>query len=468
MADGLMRIYHKLPSPARWAAATAMGWYLRQWRFGKATDRLVEQALERDHWTPEQWARHKEERLAFLLHRAATHVPYYRDLWSRRRQAGDQRSWELLENWPILEKDVLREHPTAFVADDVNRRRMFKEHTSGTTGKPLQLWWSRATVQQWYALNEARSRYWYGISRLDRWAIIGGRLVTPVEKRRPPFWVWNSALRQLYMSAYHLSPDLLPSYLDALQSHRITYLFGYSSALHALAEAALRTGRKDLRFAVAITNAEPLLEHQRQVIETAFRCPVRETYGLAEIVAGGSECERGRMHLWPEVGVVEAVNGAERVEPGALGDLVSTGLLNADMPLIRYRTGDAIRLSNDTCRCGRHLPLVQSLEGRTDDLVHMADGRVVGRLDTVFKHGSGIAEAQIIQETLGRFRLKYVPATGVALPTVEENLRQRLRDYLGPVDVVLERVDEVPRTPQGKFRAVISLVSGQERARIAG
>jgi phenylacetate-CoA ligase len=466
LSERLMRVYHRLPGSAKWAAAAAVGLYLRQWRYGSQTDRLVAEALERDHWSAEQWRTYQEERLAFVLHRAATRVPFYRDQWAKRRKAGDRSSWEQLENWPILEKDSVRDHPRAFLADDVNPRRMFEEHTSGTTGKPLQLWWSRDTVRRWYALNEARSRRWYGISRRDRWAIIGGRLVTPVPSRRPPFWVWNSAMRQLYMSAYHLAPDLVPAYLDALRKYKITYLFGYSSGLHALAEAALRLGRTDVRLAVAISNAEPLLDHQRHAIEAAFRCPVRETYGLAEIVAGGSECERGRMHFWPEVGVVETVKGSHRLSVGALGDLVSTSLLNTDMPLIRYRTGDAVRLSTSTCECGRRLPVVQALEGRSDDLVIMQDGRQVGRLDTVFKHGSGIAEAQIIQETFTRFRLKYVPSNGTS-PAVEDRLLQRLRDHLGSVDVTFERVDQVPRTAHGKFRAVVSELSPNQRRQAA-
>ncbi|MCC7009047.1 MAG: phenylacetate--CoA ligase family protein [Acidobacteria bacterium] len=462
MSDKLLHVYHRLPTPAQWAAATAMGVYLRRWRYGKETEALVAATLERDHWTPEQWRQYQQERLAFVLHRAATQVPFYREHWSRRRQAGDTRSWEYLEHWPILEKESVRENPKAFLADDVDIRRMYPEHTSGTTGKPLKLWWSRKTVREWYALNEARSRRWYGISRKDRWAIIGGRVVTPASRRTPPFWIWNSALRQLYMSSYHLAPDLVPAYLDALRRYDVTYVFGYSSSLHALADTALRLGRKDVRLAVAITNAEPLLDHQRHTIEAAFRCPVRETYGLAEIVAGASECEHGRLHLWPEVGLVEALDGDRTVPPGAVGDMISTSLLNADMPLIRYRTGDAVRLSSHECRCRRHLPGVDALEGRCDDLVVMQDGRRVGRLDPVFKHGLAVAEAQIVQETFTRFRVKYVPARAAGLG-LEEELRHRLRDYLGSVDVVCERVDQVPRTAHGKFRAVVSHLSRTNR-----
>src|SRR5262249_43089394 len=145
------------------------------------------------------------------------------------------------------------------------------------------------TVRAWYALMEARWRRWYGVSRHDRWAILGGQLVTPVAQRRPPFWVWNAALRQLYMSSYHLAPHLIPYYLDALRRHRIQYLWGYPSALHALAQEAVRRQRRDLKMTVAIANAEPLFDYQRQTIAEAFQCPVRETYGLAEIVAAASE-----------------------------------------------------------------------------------------------------------------------------------------------------------------------------------
>src|SRR5713101_7275778 len=176
MSDTLLRLYHRLPAPMRSVAASLRGLYLRSWRYGPETEQMVEEALDREYWSSEQWKVWQEERLAYVLHRAATQVSYYREQWSIRRRRGDRASWEYLENWPILEKEPLRENPTAFVVDDCNAHRMFHEHTSGTTGKPLDLWWSRETVPAWYALFEARCRHWYGISRQDRWAILGGQL----------------------------------------------------------------------------------------------------------------------------------------------------------------------------------------------------------------------------------------------------------------------------------------------------
>jgi phenylacetate-CoA ligase len=243
MKDWVLDIYHTLPAPARSVVASLRGYYLRSWRYDRSTEEFTAQALDREQWSSERWKSWQEERLSFVLNRAATQVPYYRQYWAQRRRQGDKASWEYLENWPILDKSSVRSNPESFVADDCNIKRMFREHTSGTTGKSLNLWWSTETVRKWYALVEARCRVWHGISRYDRWAIIGGQLVTPVSQRQPPFWVWNRGLNQLYMSSYHLAPDLMNSYLDALIRYRVTYLHGYTSSLYALAQAA-SPGRK--------------------------------------------------------------------------------------------------------------------------------------------------------------------------------------------------------------------------------
>ena len=451
----------------RSAAATLRGRYLASWRYGADTDALVEAALARDQWSESQWKMYREEQLAKLLHRAAYHVPYYREQWTARRARGDRSSPEYLENWPVLEKEPVRASPRSFLADECRPASMFREHTSGTSGTSLDLWWSRQTVREWYALFEARWRRWYGVSREMRWAILGGQLVKPADERQPPFWVKNGALNQLYMSSYHLAPDLIPSYLDALRDFEPSYLFGYTSAVYTLALEMLRLGRNDLSLKVVITNAEPLLDWQRDVISAAFQCPVRETYGMAEIVAAAGECEAGQMHLWPETGIVEVLDeSGDPVEAGITGDLVCTGLLNADMPLVRYRIGDRGALSPSTavCTCKRTLPRLASIEGRIDDVVYTTDGRPVGRLDPVFKGGLPIREAQIVQETLNRLRVVYVPGPDFE-PSALDSISARLRARLGPIQVVFESTTAIPRTSSGKFKAVVSELGRNERDR---
>ncbi len=454
MNAAALRLYHGLPGPLRSLAASARGLGLRRARYGPETATLVEDAIAREHWTRARWKSWQDDRLAFVLHRAATRVPYYREHWAERRRLGDRDSWENLENWPVLEKDALRRNSRAFVAEDCDLRRMCREGTSGTSGTPLELWRSRAVMRRWYALFEARSRLWYGVSRENRWALLGGQLVVPVEQSTPPFWVWNAALRQLYMSVYHLAPRLADYYLDALERYRVEYLLGYPSALEVLAEAALRNGRRDLRPLVVIANAEPLDPVQRDKIRQAFQCPVRETYGMSEIVAAAGECESGALHLWPEVGRLELLPD---------GELIATSLLDTDMPLIRYRTGDRCGTAGPSdCPCGRTLPVLASIEGRVDDVLITRDGRRIGRLDPVFKSRLPIQEAQIVQERLTDIRILYVPAAGFDDRSARE-LVSLVRQRMGDVHVALEPVARIPRGPNGKFRAVVCKLAPGDR-----
>ncbi|MCA9423288.1 MAG: phenylacetate--CoA ligase family protein, partial [Nitrospira sp.] len=445
MKEKLLKLYHRLPVPARSVAASLHGYYLRSWRYSTETDHLVSEALDREKWSSERWRLWQEERLAYVLHRAATQVPYYCEQWSARRRKGDRASWEYLENWPILEKNSVRENASAFVSDDCKIQDMYREQTSGTSGSSLSLWWSLKTVRAWYALFEARWRGWNGVSRHERWANIGGQLVSPVYQNRPPFWVWNKASNQLYMSSYHLAPHLIPFYLDALVRYGIKYLWGYSSSLYALAREVERCGRTDLPMHVVITNAEPLFDYQRETISKAFQCPVRETYGMAEIVAAASECGAGRLHLWPEVGLVEVFEENEPVAPGVPGDLVCTGLLNEDMPLIRYRVGDrgVLQVQPVSCSCGRALPILASVEGRISDVLYTIDGKQIGRLGRIFQDDLHIHEAQIIQEKLDQIRICFVPTPGFTLED-GRTLVDLLRARMGKVEVILEKVPEVP------------------------
>ncbi len=451
----LIDVYGRLPYAGRCLSASLRGAYLRWWRYSAETPRLVEEARSRERWGEDRWRRFHDRALAAVLRRAALRVPYYRRYWRDRPDA----DWQFLSNWPILDKESVRRDPRAFLADGCDPRRMFTEHTSGSTGSPLTLWWSRATAVSWYALVEARMRRWHGLSAQDRWAILGGQLIAPAEQRRPPFWVWNSALRQLYLSSYHLAPDHAAAYVEAMARHRVRYLVGYPSAMAELGRLARsqRIALPPLR--VALSNAETLFPNQRRAIENAFGCPVRDTYGAAELFSGASECAHGRLHLWPEVGLLEAVaDDADRpLPPGESGRLIATSLLNRDMPLIRYETGDQGTLAaDDPCPCGRTLPVLQSLEGRLDDVVVTPGGRRIGRLDPVFKADLPIREAQIAQTGRTHVVLRVVPASGYG-PAVAAELTERLRRRLGTeMEIRVEELECLPRGAAGKLRAVVS------------
>ena len=450
--------YHRLPYPLRVVAASGKGLQIRRWRYGRETEGLMEEARARESgWTSEAWRSWSEQAVARVLERAATRVPYYRERWAKRRRRGDRASWDQLENWPILRKEELRRDPRAFVADDQNPRRMYELHTSGTTGTPLTIWITREDLRRWYAIYEVRVREWNGVSRHDRWGILGGQLVVPSSQSSPPYWVWNAAMHQLYMSTYHIGPATTAAYLAAMEAHRLAFVLVYPSAMYGLAKLSLEQDLRRPALRAVIGNAEPMLDVQRQTIEAAFNCSVRHTYGMSEIAAGGSECDHGTMHAWPEAGYLEFLAGPAESGNGP-SKILCTGLINTGMPLIRYEVGDTgYPPEEDGCGCGRTLPGLGRIEGRMDDVVLTPDGRRVGRLDPVFKADMPIREAQVIQETRHDLRVLIVPASGYSVAT-ESDIVTRLRDRVGEMEVSVDVVDAIPRAANGKFKAVVSLL----------
>lgn len=460
MNNTLLSLYHTLPYPLKSVAATIRGHQLKSWRYGKDTEQLIADAIHRETWTDQQWQNWQENQLENVLHRAATQVPYYRRYWAARRKAGDKSSCEVLANWPILEKDQLRQQPLQFLADDCKPKQMFHEHTSGTSGTPLTIYQSKETVRFWYALFEARWRRWYGISNKDRWAIFGGQLIAHFDRQTQPYWVWNAGMHQLYCSVYHLKPATIQHYLNALISHQITYIYGYASALYTLAQIAMGQNLQPPKIKLLLNNAEPLYDHQRDKIESFFQAPIYDTYGMSEAICAASECKHGIMHLWPEAGVYEVLDKENhQVKKNQSGRLISTGLINPNMPLIRYEIGDFGALDWDfqPCKCGRTLPKLVSIEGRTDDLIITKDGRTIGRLDPIFKQGFHIREAQIIQEDYEKFLIQYVKDDNFCENDLH-GMRDSLCQRVGDVDVTFKAVDKIPRTKSGKIKAVISKV----------
>jgi phenylacetate-CoA ligase len=465
LKSSLMPLYRRSPAAVKNLFGTVYGHYLNYWRYGPRSEALVHEALERESWSAERWESWQGERLAALLHGAASNVPYYREHWRARRARGDTSPVDRLENWPLLDKSTLRANAAALVAEHASTRSMFKLETSGTSGTPITTWRSREALRQWYALVEARWRRWYGVTRFDNWGILGGQEVAPVDQSDPPFWLWNGAGNQLYMSSLHLKPKNIPAYVRAMTDHEVVHLYGYSSSLAELARMALDQGLKLPQMKAVVTNAEPLEPYQRTVMSEAFGPTVHSSYGMSEAVAAASECSDGALHLWPEVGVVEvfADGSHERVPSGSAGRLVCTGLLNPDMPLIRYVVGDrgALEPSGSVpvaCGCGRAMPRLARLEGRNVDNLVTADGRKVFWVNPVL-YGLPIAEGQIVQEAVDRIVVNVVPAAGFDDGTKSE-ITDRLRLRLGPIDVTFKTVDAIPRGANGKFRAVINQVPG--------
>ena len=109
----------------------------------------------------------------------------------------------------------------------------------------------------------------------------------------------------------------------------------------------------------------------------------------------------------------------------------------------------------DPCPCGRVMPVIAEVSGRVEDVLIGPDGRELVRFHGVFVGIPTVVEAQVVQEALDRFRVVVVPDAGFSDADEAEMIR-RMRQRLGTVSVSIVRVDKIPRSPSGKFRAVVS------------
>ena len=306
-----------------------------------------------------------------------------------------------------------------------------------------------------------RSRRWAGFEFGRPYATLFGRFVVPPSARRPPYWRLNPSWNQLFLSPLHLNDETAPLYLDAMRDHGAEALESYPSSAYILARHAEAAGRV-LPLRCVFTTSEPLLAHQRRVIEERFRCRVFDTYSQAERVMFSSECEtHDGHHVYDEYGVTELVDetGAP-VAVGTVGRVVATGLHNFGMPLIRYALRDATAMSGRACACGRTLALAAAVATKEEDVLVSPDGRMLSAslLTSVFKSVDTVAASQVLQDRPDEVTVRVVPRDGFSEGderAIERGLHARLGDG---VRVRFERVSEIPLSGRGKFRWVISSV----------
>ncbi len=399
----------------------------------------------------------QRERLIALVARARETVPYYRDLSPASTKADAREAIEeTLCQIPVLEKSDYREHHEALVARDIAPGRLREGVTSGTTGSALHLYYTPDALAEEYA-TVWRMRASMGVGLRDPNMTFGGQIIVPFEQRGPPYWRWNAYGRQQLFSLYHMTAENLADYVDAIHASDAVYAAGYPSALHLVSRSILAAGRPlpRGRLKAVFTSSESLLAFHRETIEEAFGAPVRDRYGSSEFAASMTGCSEGNLHVDMEFGIVE-VETQDETDEFVRGQILVTGFGNEATPFIRYRIGDVGSRLKRPCACGRAGDVFLDVDGRIEDFVMTPDGRLVGRLDHIFKNLTEIEEAQILQESKEAIRVLYVAGGGWG-DDGEAKLMREIRSRLGDrIGVELVRVDTIPREPNGKFRAVKS------------
>ena len=452
-------LYPKLPIFAQNAACTLAGYGRYAARFSpRFRARLAELERSADAPLAELQAQQRGE-LERLVARARAHVPFYRDLppASDHPQAAEAIRLTLAGIAP-LEKGSYRDRAREFLADDVPQGRIRRARTSGTTGTALPLWHTANDLAFEYAV-VWRLRRRCGVALGDPHLSFNGQTIVPFSQTEPPFWRRNAWAGQTLFSIYHMTPANLRCYVDAIHRAPARYVQGYPSAIHLAARALLEAGRPlpKGRLAAVFTSSESLLAFQRETIEAGFGAPVRDRYGVSEFCVSMVGCESNCLHVDMEFGIVE-VDVEEESEDWVRGPLLVTGFAQEATPRFRYRIGDVGTRSKHACPCGRPGDVFLDVDGRIEDYVATPDGRLVGRMDHVFKDQHQVAEAQILQQDARKVEVLLVPH-GAWQAETERSVIKELRSRLGEeIEIRIRVVDAIAREPNGKFRAVKSAV----------
>lgn len=437
------------------------GYYWKWRRFGGEFDLALQECKLREHYSRKQWESYQKNELIKLLHHAKEQVPFYTRNWAEimLQSHADRDLSEILNQLPILEKESLRKYgKTELLSRNKTKGNFYS--SSGSTGTPTHIYYSYQFHRLWSALFEARIRHWAGLNRNMARGMIGGRRVVSEGNSKPPFYRYNAAEKQVYFSAYHIAPLTIQNYVDGMNQYKLEYMTGYAASNFILAKMIREAGLQAPQLKAVITSSEQLTPEMRQLFKEVYGCKTYDSYSGVEACGLISECEHGSLHVSPDAGIIEILDAkGNHVIPGETGEAVCTGLLNFDQPLIRYRIGDQLTLAeNQICACGRAMPVISAINGRTEDVIKGPDGREMVRFHGVFIDLPEVLRGQIVQHSLSEFII-HVECVTTLTESSKEKMIGRMRSQLGDIEVNIQQVERIPLGPNGKFKAVISRIN---------
>ena len=429
-----------------------------EWLLGRKTFRYARE-LEESQWaSPNELRQLQEIKLRALLRHARANTPFYRRrLMHPGANVTSSDVFEVLAQLPLLEKSDVRRSGRDMVWADTPGG-VLEYNTGGSDGSPLTFYFDRRR-QAYDQAARIRSHRWFGIDVGDREVYLWG---SPIELRRTDLLkrVRDALFNQRLLNAFDMSSTRMDSYLDVLDRFQPACLFGYPSSVALLVEHARSRGRTiDTRSLRAIlVTGEVCYPHYRQAITSFADVPVANEYGSREGGFIAHECPQGNTHLIAENVIVEIIKDGRAVPPGGAGEIVLTHLDAYAMPFIRYRTGDVGRLKAGRCRCGRGLPMMDVVQGRTTDFLYLPDGSTKHALSIIYplRAMRGVRQFRVTQQEDYSVTIDVVCDERTARVTrdvVERGVRPVLGDN---VQVRVALVERIPTGRSGKHRYVVS------------
>lgn len=412
-------------------------------------------------WSREDLLRFQWQELTRLLAHAGDQVPYWSDQFRRAGLApADIRSYDDFIKLPITEKAHIRQHLDSMIARDYRGKTLTKA-TAGSTGEPLLLHYTKESYD-WRVAISRRGYGWAGYEEGMRQVSIWG--IFAIGKR--PFYadlkdrILAEMAGRIVVNSLKFDVETKRQCLATINRAQPVTVVGYANPLYKFAQFVNEQGGLTARPGSVISAAEKIFPYQRAEIERAFGCPMFETYGSREFMLIGSECDRkSGLHLSVENLLIEVIkDDGQPAQPGESGDLVITDLHNFGMPFIRYRIGDMAVASDAVCSCGRGLPLLQQIVGRTLDIIRTRNGtHVPGEFfPHLLKEVKGVLQFQVEQTDLDTLIIRIVKDatfTDAELQTVHREVGRLFGDS---IKLIVEFMDAIPLTKAGKLRMTIS------------
>lgn len=442
---------------------------LQKWeRESNTFQRIYSELKQTEKWSTGQLECLQYERLQLLIRHAYENVPFYRRIFDERMlKPSDIRTPIDLYKLPVLTKQDVRRNASDLRARNVSRRSFRIGRTGGSTGIPLKFLLDRERIIFDHALIY-RHWSWAGYRPGDRVVVLRGLVLVPADEHRSTYWRYDWGENKIYLSGFHLSNSVMPIYLEKLLQWKPKFIAAYPSSLFTLARFMQHHNCR-IQVQAVFTSSEALSQTERKVIEDRFACRVWDRYGTGERLAVTQQCEYGRYHQNSEFGIVHVDSplGCPSPEENK-GELVLTGLTNFSMPLIRYAIEDVTSLTKGGCLCGRRLPVTGPVEGRKDDVIVTAEGRLMPRagLDQIHEFTHNIERCQLVQEEIGKVIVRIQPRPDFGMADTSEIIHQLRRRLGNNMTIDVQVVEKLELTPLGKQRFIVShvAVNGPQRS----
>lgn len=415
------------------------------------------------YWTRDQLQDFQLGRLRKILVHAYTNTRFYR---KRFDDVGFDPSafkdFSEMERLPVLTKHQIRENLRYLVAKNYREDELHSAETGGSTGVKMRFFRDNACLSP----KEA------ALYRFEKWAgwDFGERvgIVWTAQQDYVGHWTLKSkiknalSLKQVVFPAAIMDQESIESYVRLLQARKPTMIRAFTSPICEVASFIRDKGIENISLRGVITTGEPLYEHQRKVISEAFHCEVFNSYRTREAGPIAQECEmHSGLHINAESLYLESLKPEHSKQFEAeLGEIVVTDLLNYGMPLIRYKIGDVGTFSYDQCACGRGLPLLKNLAGRTVDMLYAPDRKRITAGSLVLyllDEAPGLlGQVQIIQDKLDHLTIKMTadpPPTQEIMEYQKNTVRRLFGDQM---KTSFEIVQEIPVEASGKYRFTIN------------